>query len=178
MQNLVLENSIIESILNQYKNVLKSDFPIYRNHVYRIFNFALIKDSKEENMTKYAIAAAFHDIGIWTDSFDYLEPSIALATEYLKKNEKENLVKEISLMIDNHHKRSIYKGDFKETAETFRRADWVDVVMRMSSFGFAKEDYKRVQKQFSNKGFHWFLMKQSFKYFLKHPFNPLPMFKK
>jgi hypothetical protein len=43
-------------------------------------------DKQTENTDKYAIAAAFHDLGIWThQTFKYLERSINQAREYLDK---------------------------------------------------------------------------------------------
>ena len=172
------ENKTIDIILADYKHVLKKDYDIYRNHVLRIYNYAVLFDDNINNHEKYAIAAAFHDIGIWTHSFDYLEPSIQQASEYLKKSNKVNWTEEISLLIDNHHKRSPYKGKFEKTVEVFRKADWIDVTMGFKRFGLKKTAYTAVQKLFSNKGFHWFLIKKSARYFIKHPLNPLPMFKK
>ena len=81
-------------------------------------------------------------------------------------------------MINYHHKMSSYRGEFRKTVEIFRKADWIDVIMGIKLFELDKSKYKTIQKQISNKGFHWFLTKQSLKYFVKHPLNPLPMFKK
>ncbi|HHC80593.1 MAG TPA: HD domain-containing protein [Flavobacteriia bacterium] len=175
---VIEKNKTIDKILDNFKNVLKADFEVYKNHVYRIYNYAVLFDANSKNDEKYAIAAAFHDMGIWTHSFDYLEPSIQLATTYLKETEREEWIEEVSLLIDNHHKMSVYKGKFKKTVEAFRKADWIDVTRGMKSFGLEKSEYKAVQALFSNKGFHWFLLKQSVKYFVKHPLHPLPMFKK
>ncbi len=173
------ENTIIDSILSEYKTDLGIHFDTYRNHVYRIYNFALLLDADKTNYEKYAIAAAFHDLGIWSaNTFDYLKPSIALAENYLIKNKKESWVNEISLMIDMHHKRSFYKGDFQETVEVFRKADWIDVTLSIKKYGLTKPEIKTVQKQFPFKGFHWFLTKQTFFNLLKNPLNPLPMFKR
>lgn len=173
------DNNIIDPILSEYKTDLGVHFDTYRNHVYRIYNFALLLDSEETNHEKYAIVAAFHDLGIWSaNTFDYLEPSIALAKNYLIKHNKESWIEEISLMIDMHHKRSFYKGKFQETVEVFRKADWIDVTLSIKKYGLANSEIKTIQKQYSNKGFHWFLTKQTFFNLLKNPTNPLPMFKK
>jgi len=175
---MVTENKTIDKLLENYKNVLKTDFEVYRNHVYRIYNYAILLDKEINNYEKYVIASVFHDLGIWTHSFDYLKPSIQMASEYLKEIDKQDWIEEISLMIDYHHKVSSYKGEFSKTVEIFRKADWIDVIMGIKLFELDKSKYKTIQKQISNKGFHWFLVKQSLKYFVKHPFNPLPMFKK
>lgn len=175
---MITEQKTIDTILETYKSVLKKDYSVYKNHVYRIFNLALLFDNNEGNQEKYAVAAAFHDIGIWTDSFDYLAPSIKLASEYLTKIEKTEWIGEVSLMIDMHHKVTRYKGEFTNSVEAFRKADWIDVTYGITLFKLERSKYSNILKTFSNKGFHWFLTKQSLKYFVKHPFNPLPMFKK
>ena len=171
-------NSLIEHVLRGYKQEIGKDFSVYRNHVYRVYYLAATLDSDSENRYKYAIAAIFHDLGIWTHSFDYLEPSIELAKEFLIKRNREKWMEEISLMIDNHHKISPYRGDYQTTVENFRQADWADVVNGIKLFGIKKNDFKKVKQTFPSKGFHRFLIRQSTHYFLRHPFNPLPMFKK
>lgn len=174
---MIKENKTIEKILKNFKAKIGKDFQVYKNHIYRIFNFALILDDNKENIKKYAIAAAFHDLGIWTHSFDYLEPSITLAVTHLKENNEEQWIDEISLMIDNHHKISKYKDKFK-TVEVFRKADWIDVTNGVKKHNLPKQNFKAIKKEFTNKGFHLFLVKQSLKWFVKHPLNPLPMFKR
>jgi len=175
-----MENcNLIDGILSEYKTDLGIHFNTYRNHVCRIYNFALLLDNDKTNHEKYAIAAVFHDLGIWTaNTFDYLKPSIALAEKYLTTIHKESWIDEISLMIDMHHKRSFYKGDYQNTVEVFRKADWIDVTLCIKKYGLPKSEIKTIQKQFPNKGFHWFLTKQTFFNLLKNPLNPLPMFKR
>ena len=58
-------------------------------------------------LQKMAIAAAFHDMGIWTDgTFDYLQPSIGLAGEHLARSGRPEWTPEITAMILEHHKIS------------------------------------------------------------------------
>lgn len=69
-------------------------------------------DGTEKNIEKYALASEFHDLGIWTDkTFDYLEPFISLANNYLNISGKSDLSNEIKAMINMHHKRSRYSGE-------------------------------------------------------------------
>lgn len=168
----------IDELLKPFKKVLNTDYEIYRNHVYRIYNYCILLDNLPENSIKYQIAAVYHDIGIWTHSFDYLEPSIKLVTDYLIKSNQKELVEEITLMIDNHHKISAYSDKFTKTVEVFRKADWIDVSMGLLRFNLEKAPFIEVRTAYSVKGFHWFLVKQFLKYFIKHPLHPLPMFKK
>ena len=174
----MLKNETIEAILLENKDSLGKHFEMYKNHVYRVFHLCQKLDENPANIEKYAIAAAFHDIGIWTAStFDYLDPSIALASAYLAKNNNGESTEEISLMIDLHHKRSKYKGPYS-SVETFRRADWIDVTRGRMQFKLSKETITEVSKTFPNIGFHKFLVLQTLKQFFKSPLNPLPMFRK
>lgn len=171
--------NLIDIILSDFKKDLDSDFEKYRNHALRIYSYSMIFDDDETNYEKYAIASAFHDLGIWqANTFDYLKPSIALAEKYLIKHKKADWIDEISLMIEMHHKRSFYKGDYQKTVEIFRKADWIDVTLGIKQYGLNKSEFNAIQKEFPNKGFHWFLIKQTFRNLLKNPTNPLPMFKK
>ena len=54
--------------------------------MYIVFSTSRILAGNGANSdSKIAVAAVFHDIGIWSNkTFDYLEPSVALAREYLK----------------------------------------------------------------------------------------------
>src|SRR5215471_6034716 len=100
-------NKTIEDILVNFEKVIGKDIQLYRNHVYRVYLNCLILDPQTENESKYAIASAFHDIGIWTDhTFDYLAPSIKDANQYLEKINKLEWLEEISSMIYWHHKIS------------------------------------------------------------------------
>ena len=172
-------NTVIDEILENYQTDIGADINKYRNHVYRVYQLCLLLDNKIENQEKYAITAAFHDIGIWSDqTFDYLAPSIARMQEYLKMEGKSEWTDEISYMINMHHKISSYSGKYKNTVETFRKADWVDVSMGVLNFNIKKSQIRLLTKEFPTLGFHHFLVVQTTKNFFKHPFNPLPMFKK
>lgn len=170
---------LMDDILDEYKIHLGKDFKRYKNHVHRVFSICIALDKSENNWNKYAIASVFHDLGIWTNkTFDYLDPSISLASKYLKNSDTPELIHEIEVMIDNHHKRSKYKGEYENTVEIFRRADWLDVTNGRKTFGLEKSRYVAIKKQYPLLGFHKFLVIQTLKHFLKSPLNPLPMFKK
>jgi len=88
---------------------------------------------------KFAIAAAFHDLGIWTDAtFDYLKPSVGLAVAHLRDTDRESWIPEVSEMILEHHKLSPYRRDPHSLVEPFRRADWVDVSRGLLRFGLSR----------------------------------------
>jgi len=174
-----LTQAIIEEVLQINKHHLGKHYNKYQNHVYRVFNYCLCIDSTSDHIDKYAIAAVFHDLGIWTNNtFNYLAPSIDQAKAFLKANGQEEWAEEISLMIDMHHKISPYKGSFQTTVEVFRKADWLDVSMGIRSFSVSGEAVKKIKTAFPTLGFHGFLVSQTCKNLLKSPLNPLPMFKK
>ena len=75
----------VDQVLNDHASELRHDFVGYRNHVYRVANlcFAMVGEDGDK-LEKIAVAAVFHDLGIWTNqTFDYIAPSVALAREHL-----------------------------------------------------------------------------------------------
>lgn len=172
-------NKSIEDILIKFEPVIGKDIQLYRNHVYRVYLNCLIIDPADENEPKYAIASAFHDIGIWTDhTFDYLSPSIQQVRQHLATINKLEWLEEISSMIYWHHKISRYKGKDELLVETFRKADWIDVSLGFRTYGVNKRKIRENLKTIPNLGFHWFLVKQTLRQLIKEPLRPLPMFKK
>lgn len=170
-------NALIDNVLRRFQSEIGPDYERYRNHVYRVYSFCLQLDKSDVNRDKYAIAAAFHDLGIWTDhTFDYLQPSMWLAELYLEESGRAAWNAEIAQMIYWHHKLSPYAGE--ATAEIFRRADWIDVSLGALRFGLERQAIRSIRKQWPNAGFHLFLLKKSAVNFLEHPLNPLPVFKK
>lgn len=173
-----LPHPAVEALLQKFQPQLGGDYEKYRNHVYRVFANCLLLDN-DGNVCTYAVAAVFHDIGIWTGhTFDYLAPSIAQLQAHLAETGQQELLEEISLMIFWHHKTSRYTGPFEKTVETFREADWIDVSLGLLTYGIPRRQIKVIREKFPNRGFHGFLVKQTFRNFLKHPLNPLPVFKK
>jgi len=170
-------NREIDELLGPYKSIIGEDYNKYRNHVLRVYLNCLLLDTNKDNEGKYAIAAVYHDIGIWTkQTIDYLEPSIEEAKVFLMQAGKEEWIEEISLMIYWHHKWGDYKGKFMVTTGNFRKADWIDVSLGFLTFGINKKEIEKIRNAFPNLGFHKFLVKKVGGNLLKHPFHPLPMF--
>jgi hypothetical protein len=174
---LTLSNfPLIEKLLLPWKKVLGNDFSGYRNHAYRIANFCLALQAHDDPVLreKIAIAAAFHDLGIWTKGrFDYLEPSAALADIHLSNIGKQQWGQEILGMIEQHHKITSYRSN--PLVESFRQADWADVSRGKLRFGLDKQFIAAVMKEFPNAGFHQSLVVLVKKRFRSHPLAPLPM---
>ena len=171
------ENAIIDYILDSYKEELERDFEQYRNHVYRVFHFAIPFVRSEEDIEILSIGAAFHDLGIWTGkTFDYLEASIDLARQYADIHHLDSeMVDEIEILINEHHKLTRIKKS--ALAEIFRQADLVDLSLGLIRCGRERIEIRKVRKALPNKGFHYNLLKLFLKHFIKHPLNPLPMYK-
>lgn len=168
---------LLDEILDDYRDVIGAGFLGYRNHVYRMVNFCLALDEMSDEEThKIVIAGCFHDIGIWTaDTFEYLQPSVDAADEYLVRNGLEEWVAEIALMIGQHHKVREYKTDL--LVETFRKGDLVDLSLGLVKCGVPSETVKAVRGHFPNAGFHKGLVKLAGRWVCRHPLNPVPVLK-
>ena len=178
--NTVYQSIQLDKILFRYKKYLGHDFDSYKNHCYRVLNFALlIADKTKDIEEKASIACAFHDLGIWTHkTFDYIEPSIGLSLSYLKEIGRMEWATEVSLMISEHHKISPFKSEKYVLVESFRKADWIDVSLGFLDMGLNKDAISSIRNQFSNRGFHKRLVELSIKRLITNPLSPLPMFKR
>lgn len=171
---------LLDEVLSHYAAQLGGDFEAYRNHAYRVANFCWVlagpRASDEEALRTISLAAAFHDLGIWTDgTFDYLAPSRRLANEWLASRERTESADVIGTMICQHHKLTPWCGNGSPLVESFRRADLVDVSRGLVAAGLSRELLREVAAEFPNAGFHRLLLKLSFNQFIRHPLNPLPM---
>ena len=168
----------LDAILARYSGEIGADFTGYRNHAYRVANLCLrtLGSGGAEERERVAIATAFHDLGIWTEhTFDYLEPSVALATAYLAETGREGWIPEIAAMIRKHHKITRYKGSPDRLVEAFRRADWTDVTLGALSFGTPRAFIRELQAAWPDAGFHKLLVRLELRHLGKHPLNPLPV---
>jgi hypothetical protein len=173
----IITNDTIDCILNTYRSELGENYVPYRNHVYRVYNFALTRLDPNEDLEKLSIATAFHDIGIWTNkTFDYLKPSAELAREYCRKqNISSSDTNEVEMMIYNHHKLGTVESSV--LAEIFREADLIDLTLGLVPKGRKKEEIRLIRSLFPNKGFHLFLIKLFAKNLIVNPTHPFPIFK-
>ena len=167
----------LDELLAQHAAAMGSDAVPYRNHAYRVANLCIAFAPRDpDTVHKIAIAAALHDMGIWTDkTFDYLEPSIELARTHLERVGKAEWTAEITAMILEHHKISPYRGRADWLVESFRKSDWIDVTWGLRSFGVPRTRFQELQRRWPDAGFHMGLVKQELKRLLTHPWSPLPM---
>jgi len=174
---LLTKIATLDEVLDVHRAALGSDFTAYRNHTYRVLNLCAARSSADpEQLEKMAIAAAFHDMGIWTDgTFDYLEPSVRLASSHLAQSGRAEWMPEITAMIREHHKLSRYRGDPLSLVESFRRADWVDVSRGFITFGLSRSLLREIFAVWPSAGFHKRLVQLELVRLRTHPWNPLPM---
>ena len=174
---LLTEIPILDELLQAHVGVLGRDFVGYRNHTYRVVNLCVAQSSRDrEQLEKIAIAAAFHDMGIWTDgTFDYLPPSVRLANAHLAAAGRTEWTAEISEMILEHHKISGYGGAPRSLVEPFRRADWVDVTRGLVTFRLSRSFLREIFSMWPSAGFHKRLVELELARLRTHPWNPLPM---
>jgi hypothetical protein len=172
----ITQNHAIDTIFRLYNQQLGSNFVPYRNHVYRVFNLTLAKH-KPDSIRVLEVAAAFHDLGIYTHStFDYLDPSIELALQYAQKLGFSNTeLQELQAIIFYHHKLSRVR--VSALAEAFRLADITDLSWGLLPNSHPKALIACLKTNLPSKGFHLSLTRLFFKNLWRNPFNPLPMYK-
>jgi len=171
--------ALADELLEPWRNALGGDYDGYRNHVQRVLVFSRMLCAVDaEAQEKLAIAGAFHDLGIWTEStFDYLEPSCAIAKQYLETSGRLAWWPEIETIIELHHKLSS-AAEHNPMAEVFRQADSIDVSLGMRRHGLERAAIRLVMQAYPDHGFHMRLVTLALKRMLTHPLNPLPMVKR
>ncbi len=168
-------NHLIDEILDRHRQELSEAFTPYRNHAQRVFQISLWLDPgiNDHNLS---IAAAFHDLAIWTNkTWDYLIPSTEQAVEYCEINNIQSR-REITHMVHFHHKITPYRGDFP-SAEVFRKADLVDLSRHYVRFNLSHKALKQLRQDFPFCGFHRHLFSTFRRHMIKYPFRPFPMIK-
>src|SRR5262245_26158544 len=153
---LITSFPTVEEVLEEHASQLGHDLTAYRNHVYRVVNLCLaIAGDRPVELEKIAVAAVFHDLGIWTNkTFDYIAPSVAVAREHLAARGIADWIPEIEAMIVNHHKITASRPDPPSLVEAFRRADWIDVSRGLRRFGLQRKVVSAVAATWPNAGFH------------------------
>ena len=174
---LLTEIATLDEILNDHAGELGRDFTPYRNHAYRVANLCFVlAGSDPAQLRKIAVAAAFHDLGIWTDgTFDYLPPSVRLASDYLTRSGRTDWIAEITETILQHHKISRYRGNPSWLVEPFRRSDWADVTGGVIASGASRKLLRETYATWPSAGFHRHLVQLELRRLRTHPWNPLPM---
>jgi HD domain len=174
---LISDVAVVDQVLGAHAGSLGGDLVAYKNHVYRVVNLCVrLASATAEELHRIAIAAVFHDLGIWTaGTFDYLSPSVALAKAYLLRSSAVDLLPEVEAMILEHHKISPYRGPSQPLVEAFRKADWIDVSRGFLTFGIPRRFVAELYARWPSAGFHRRLVQLSLGRFRSNPWSPLPM---
>ena len=191
MIHLIERNDVIERIFLPWRLQLGEACDPYKHHAYRVLNLTwALLDSRREQLTeryggepeileRIAIAAAYHDVGVWLDkTLDYLGPSKVRAGECLSTPYKRKWADEIGLMIEWHHKLTPYEGDHAVLVEPFRRADLCDLTYGHIRYGLPRRFVRDLYRRFPNLGFQRIVYGAVVKYALTHPWRPMPMLRK
>jgi hypothetical protein len=170
-------HALVEETLDAFRGAIAGDLAAYRGHVYRVFNFCRgLAGGRAEDDDKIALAAVFHDLGIWSDgTVDYLEPSARRLRERLARDGHASWTDELVRMVELHHKLLPYRGADARLVEAFRRADLVDLSFGLVRFDLAAEHVRAIQAAFPSAGFQARVVRLVAGWALTHPLRPLPM---
>lgn len=151
----------VEALFEPYREQIGTDFPAYRNHVYRTITYAMhFLGSAQAHEPLVETAFVYHDLGLWTDhELAYLEPSEALA---LADNSKQGWGLDPEALkgaIHWHHKIMPYKGPHQDVIEACRKADWIDASMGLVRKGMSRAAIREVEAVFPVLGFHQTLLR-------------------
>ena len=174
---LLTEHPTMDAILDDHREVIGDDFTRYRNHCLFVLNATrLLADPDDADLDAYAVAVAFHDIGLWTaGTMDYLDPSADAAEAYLRAQGRAALVPAVTEIIQEHHKLRHCRGEHATLAEPFRRADTNFVSLGLLRGGLDRADRRRLVDAFPNQGFHKMLVRFTGRRLRTKPWSPLPM---
>lgn len=168
--------ALVDEILAPWRERIGADWDGYRNHTQRVARFCgALSVAAPDTQRKIAIAAAFHDLGIWSaGTMDYLPPSAVLAREYLHVRGLDAWAPEIERMIVLHHRVRACSGPDDALVEALRRADLVDLTLGFIPFGLDRALVATVRDEFPNAGFHRCLARLLGGRLRAHPTSPAP----
>lgn len=177
--SLITNLPLLDQLLDEHHDAIGKDFTAYRNHCHRMVNFCyLLASPDHEAQAKIQIAAAFHDLAIWTHgTLDYLRPSAGLARAHLSETGQQAWADEVDRMIDLHHQFRACPAPDDTLVEAFRKADLVDVSLGLVRFGLSAATVREVRAALPNAGFHKRLVQLTLKQLGTNPLKPLPMMK-
>ena len=176
----------LDAVLENARPALAGDFHAYRGHAYRVANYCLFlaegaaanPATRAEDLEKISLAAAFHDLGIWTArTFDYLDPSRESLSAWLMRSGKTAWLPEIAAMVGMHHKITPYQGAHARLAEAFRKADAIDLTFGALALGVPRAFIREANAGFPEKGFRRLILRLALGRLREHPLDPLPMFR-
>ena len=197
---------VIDPILDSFAEAIGEHRRIYRHHCLYVAHAvrALVPESAAHHDRALGIAAAFHDLGLFTEgTIDYLEPSVTLAAAYCESEGYADLVPLVTRLIENHHKitpvrdggrsvsrlgpgvdssgprtsTSAARGTSAEAdlVDAFRRADWQFVMMGAYPGTLGWRAHRKLKRALPTPGFHRFIVGHSVRHMRTGARNPLPV---
>ena len=159
---LVTALAPLDDILAAHGDVLGGDFAGYRNHAYRVANIcAALSAADPVALHKIAIAAALHDLGIWTTA-PRLPAAVGPPRDRASRRAGlADWTAEITAMILQHHKFGRWQGPAGWLVEPFRRADWADVTRGVLARGVPRGLIGALYATWPSAGFHRRLVSSS-----------------
>src|SRR5215813_1308919 len=162
----VLErHPFVDEMAARWGGALRASREAYSGHAYRVLNYARALIGTERHNDELALAAAYHDLGIWSDrTFDYLGPSQQRAEAFRRERAPGIDAELLALLIYDHHLlRRPRTGIEPALRDAFRRA------------GLPAAFVREVANRFPYQGFHAILLRTAVQWALRHPLRPLPM---
>jgi hypothetical protein len=170
---------LVEEILDSHRDHALGNergWVSYRGHVYRVFNMArAIVPDRDDRDDKLAIAAAFHDIDVFS-SLNYLGPSICTMDTWLQRTGRGAWADELAVIVAKHHHLIPYRGRHAELAEAFRRADLNDLSQGLVRSRMPREHVRAVRESIDVGVFFTRVLPRAIAQRLVcHPLDPLPL---
>ncbi|MGH3973070.1 MAG: hypothetical protein ACRDS9_07070 [Pseudonocardiaceae bacterium] len=177
--DLLQTHPLVEEILDSHRDHAAGDergWASYRGHVYRVLNMAraIVPDSDHRD-DKLAIAAAFHDIDVFS-SLNYLGPSIRTMDAWLKHTGRGAWAEELAVIVAKHHHLTPYRGRHAELAEAFRRADLNDLSQGLIRSRIPRQHVRAVRQSIDVGVFFTRTVPRAIvRHLVRHPLDPLPI---
>lgn len=168
------DNYHMDNLLAKYKDQIGADYDGYRNHVMRVYTYALHileaekvpGDYVQKNAHVLESAIVFHDIALWTDKqLNYLEPSSARAKEHYATLYTDEEFRLLHNIIYWHHKVTPFVGEHAALVNAVRRADWIDATKGLVNYGMPYNHIGKTDADLPNKGFHYTLLTIGHRYY-------------
>ena len=156
----------VEGLLAPYRECIGTDFPGYRNHIYRVLTYAMhFLDQDDSARATVETALVYHDLGLWTaHDLAYLEPSEAKVREDAAEHGWDLDIDLVVKAIHWHHKVTAYHGPDERIVNAVRRGDWVDATRGRVRKGLGKDQIAAVEDALPNLGFHDALQRLAVEY--------------
>lgn len=175
----ITAHPLLDAILETHRTAIGEQYEGYRNHCLTVLNLVFHdQDLPASRADAVAIAAAFHDIALWTDDrIDYLDPSVAHARRFCDTTGREDLADLVADMIEWHHK--ILPGSLSAMdplVRRFRDADWSAFTFGLIPLDRFTPHRKAIAAALPDAGFHAFLNARTLRHLSTGGWrDPLPM---